>query len=36
MKDLFLAVVFLAAIFGTAIQQFAPDVWAQILHLLGL
>ena len=36
MKELLLAAAFLTAIFGTAIQQFAPDAWVQILHLLGL
>lgn len=36
MKELLLTFVFLAVIFGTAIQQFAPDVWVQILHLLGI
>ena len=36
LKELALAAAFLCAIFGAAIQQFAPDAWAQILHLLGL
>lgn len=36
MKEFLLAALFLAAIFGAAIHQFAPDAWAQILHLLGL
>jgi hypothetical protein len=36
MKELLLAFAFLAAIFGSALNEFAPDAWAQILHLLGL
>ncbi len=34
-KEFLIAIAFLSAIFGSAIQQFAPDAWAQILHLLG-
>ncbi|GEM_PF-5101592 len=36
MKELLLAAAFLIAIFGAAIHEFAPDVWIQILRLLGL
>jgi hypothetical protein len=35
-KELLLAALFLAAIFGSAMQQFAPDAWTQLLHVLGL
>jgi hypothetical protein len=36
MKEFLLAIAFLVAIFGSALKEFAPDAWAQILHLLGL
>lgn len=36
LKDFLVAAAFLAAIFGAAIKEFAPDVWIQILRLLGI
>jgi hypothetical protein len=36
MKELILAAAFVAAIFGSAMREFAPDAWTQLLHVLGL
>lgn len=33
-KEFLVSAAFLIAIFAVAIQQFAPDAWAQILNLL--
>lgn len=33
-KEFLVSAAFLIAIFAAAIQQFAPDAWAQILNLL--
>jgi len=35
-KNLFFAVLFLGSILGTALAQFAPHQWAEVLHALGL
>ena len=36
MKEFLIALLFVGVLIGSTIQQWAPDVWAQILHLLGL
>ena len=36
LQDLALAIVFLSTIFGYTMHEFAPDAWAQLLHVLGL
>ena len=36
LKELLIAAAFVCAIFGSAMQQFAPDAWAKLLHVLGL
>ena len=33
-KEFLVSAAFLIAIFAAAVQQFAPDAWAQILNLL--
>jgi hypothetical protein len=34
MKEMLLAVLFVGVLVGSTVQQWAPDAWAQILHLL--
>ena len=36
MKEFLIALLFVGVLIGSTIQQWAPDAWAQILHLLGL
>jgi hypothetical protein len=34
MKELFLAMLFVGVLIGSTVEQWAPDAWVQILHLL--